>query len=145
MSEKDKGTFERAGAGVGGMAGKAADVGVDLMGSLIGGAARMLGGWWSDRSPGEAAQSFGSSEENSCRTHFNSRSSSSSRSFDEVRPLYQFGHLAGSNPDYQGKKFEDVESDLRNAWSGDNVTHYGDWDSVRDYISTGYGSATRSR
>ena len=28
--------------------------------------------------------------------------------YDDVRPAYQLGHVAGMNPDYQGRRFEDV-------------------------------------
>ena len=139
MTDRDKGNLERAGSSAGGLAGRAADTAVDLMGSVIGTAARMFGGWWSDRSPDEAVRSFGEQQDTACRTHFqNSKSSTSS--YDAVRPLYQFGHLAGSNPDYQGRSFEEVEGDLQNAWTGDAAQKYGDWASVRDYVSTGYKS-----
>jgi len=135
----DRGNLEKVGAGVGGLAGKAADTAVDLMGSMIRRVAGTVGGWWSDRSPNEAVISFGDREENSCRQHF-AQNRSRTTSYDAVRPLYQFGHLAGSNPDYQGRSFEDVESDLRNAWTSDQSTRYGDWDNVREYIATGYAT-----
>lgn len=139
MSDSDKGNLEKVGAGLGGLAGKAGDTAMNLMGSMIGSVARTVGGWWSDRSPDEALAAFGEREDSTCRTHFeNARRSSAPSSYDSVRPLYQFGHLAGSNPDYQGRSFDDVETDLKNAWTGDQARTYGDWRSVRDYISTGY-------
>ncbi|HEX6559186.1 MAG TPA: hypothetical protein VF021_06970 [Longimicrobiales bacterium] len=137
MTEKDQGNLERAGAGMGGLAGKAADTAVDLMGSMIRRVAGSVGGWWSDRSTDEASTAFGDREESTCRQHFELNRSQTT-SYDAVRPLYQFGHLAGSNPDYQGRSFEEVEPDLRTAWSGDQSQRYGDWDTVRDYVSTGY-------
>jgi hypothetical protein len=143
MTERDKGTFEKVGAGAGGLAGRVADTGVDLMGSMIRTVARSVGGWWSDRRPDDAARSFDERAENSCRTHFESARRSRS-SYDSVRPLYQFGHLAGQNPDYQGRSFEEVESDLRNAWSDDQRTRYGEWESVRDYVSGGYSARNPS-
>lgn len=139
MDDKEKGNLERVGAGMGGLAGKAADTAVDLMGSMIRRVAGSVGGWWSDRSPDEAKTMFGDREESTCRQHFD-QNGSKTTSYDAVRPLYQFGHLAGSNPDYQGRSFEDVEPDLRSAWTGDQSQQYGDWESVRDYISTGYGT-----
>lgn len=137
MDDKEKGNLERVGAGMGGLAGKAADTAVDLMGSMIRRVAGSVGGWWSDRSADEAVTTFGDREESTCRQHFDLNRSKTT-SYDAVRPLYQFGHLAGSNPDYQGRSFEDVEPDLRSAWTGDQSQQYGDWESVRDYISTGY-------
>lgn len=144
MSDSAKGNLERAGAELGGLAGKAGDTAVNMMGSMLRTVAGTLGGWWSDRTPDEALASFGDREESTCRRHFenNARRATATSSYDSVRPLYQFGHLAGGNPDYQGRSFKDVESDLKNAWTGDQAQTYGDWDSVRDYISTGY--TTRS-
>lgn len=136
MAEKDKGSMERMGEDVGGIAGKAADTAVDLMGSMIRTAASTFGGWWTDRSPEEAVRSFSETEDSSCRAHF--QNNNRGGSYDKIRPLYQFGHLAGSNPDYQGRPFEEVEPDLQAAWTGDQARQYGDWSTVRDYISTGY-------
>jgi hypothetical protein len=139
MSDNDRGgSMERMGEAMGGLAGKAGDTAVHLMSSMISTVANTVGGWWSDRTPDEALRTFGEREENTCRTHFQSRPSGATTSYDRVRPLYQFGHLAGQNPDYQGRTFEEVESDLRNAWSGDQTKQYGDWNSIRDYVNAGY-------
>ncbi|MGQ0815487.1 MAG: hypothetical protein ACT4O1_13700 [Gemmatimonadota bacterium] len=141
MADKDKGTFERIGSSAGGLAGKAGDTAVNLMGSMIRTVAGTVGGWWTDRTPDKALATFGEREDRACRTHFeNTRRGSS---YDTVRPLYQFGHLAGQNPDYQGRSFEDVEVDLRSAWSPDQARTHGDWDSVRDYVNTGYMTHSR--
>ena len=123
MSEK--GNLEKVGESMGAIAGKAADTAFDWMTSLLGGAASRLTNMWSDQA------------EQACRTDFEQRGAAD-KSYDAVRPLYQFGHLAGSNPDYQGRSFDEVESDLQNVWTGDQSKQYGDWKSVRDYISAGY-------
>jgi hypothetical protein len=145
MSDSDKGTFERVGSGVGGLTGKAADTAVDLMGSMLGTVGRTVGGWWAQRSPDDAVNSFSEEQDRSCRQHFEQVHRSNSQHYDAVRPLYQFGHLAGSNPDYQGRSFEDVEVDLKNAWTGDASQKYGDWSTVRDYVGTGYRSGSGGR
>jgi hypothetical protein len=139
-SNRDKGTFERAGGALGGLAGKAGDQAVNLMGSMIGTVARTVGGWWSDRSADEALETFGEQEDRACRTHFENAARTRDASYDTVRPLYQFGHLAGQNPDYQGRSFEDVETDLKTAWTGDQRLTYGDWEMVRDYVNTGFAT-----
>jgi hypothetical protein len=136
MSEQDKGTFEKVGSGMGAFAGKAADTAVDLMGSMINSAASLFGGWWSDRTPDEAVRKFTEREDSACRRHF--ENAARDRSYDNVRPLYQFGHLAGQNPDYQGRSFEEVESDLEKTWSASQSKQQGDWQSVRDYVGAGY-------
>jgi hypothetical protein len=142
MTDREKGTFEKVGAGVGGITGRVADTGIDLMGSMIKTVANTVGGWWSDRTPDEALRTFSPREDSTCRQHF--ENTRSDKSYDAVRPLYQFGHLAGQNPDYQGRSFEEVESDLKNAWTGDQAQRYGDWESVRDYVSGGYSARNPS-
>ena len=136
MTEREKGTFERVGRGFGGFAGRAADTGIDLAGTMIRTVGNIVGGWWSDRTADDARRMFGERSENACRRHFDSVPRDSS--YEAVRPLYQFGHLAGQNPDYHGRSFEEVESDLRNAWTSEQTRRYGDWNSVRDYVSGGY-------
>jgi hypothetical protein len=55
-----------------------------------------------------------------------------------VRPAYQLGHLAGRNPDYAGRSFDEVESDLQRGWTGDVAARHGDWTSVRPYARGAY-------
>jgi hypothetical protein len=147
MTQKtgDKGNFERVGEGVGSMAGKAADTAVDLMSSMLRTAASTFGGWWSRSTPDDAARSFGAEQDRTCRTHFENlqRSGGAGSSYDNVRPLYQFGHLAGSNPDYQGRSFAEVENELQRTWTPEHSSRYGDWNQVRDYINTGYTTHSR--
>jgi hypothetical protein len=143
-TNRDKGTFERAGSTVGGLAGMAGDSAVNLMGSMIGTVARTVGGWWSDRTPDEAARSFGEQADSSCRTHFENVARRD-KSYDAVRPLYQFGHLAGQNPDYRGRSFEEVETDLKTAWTDEQAITHGDWEMVRDYMRTGFATGHDKR
>ena len=142
MKDRDKGTFEKVGAGMGGVAGRAADTSLDLMGTMIRTVGNIVGGWWSDRTADDARRLFSEKSESACRTHF--ENTRSNQQYDAVRPLYQFGHLAGQNPDYQGRSFEEVETDLKNAWSTDQTRRYGDWSSVRDYVSAGYSARNAS-
>lgn len=143
----EKGNFERVGESVGSVAGKVTDTAVDLMGSMLRTAASTFGGWWERSTPDEAARSFSAEADNACRTHFENRrrsassaSTTSDTSYDTVRPLYQFGHLAGGNPDYQGRSFEEVEGDLKRTWTPEYTTAFGEWGNVRDYINTGYST-----
>lgn len=136
MTGENKGNLERLGSTTGGLAGKVGDAAVDIMGSMIRTVAGSVGGWWAERTPDDAATGFDEQAESSCRQHFENVRRSTS--YDAVRPLYQFGHLAGQNPDYQGRSFEEVESDLKNSWTDEKAQTYGSWDTVRDYVSTGY-------
>jgi hypothetical protein len=137
---RDKGNLERVGESVGSVAGKMGDTAIDLMSSMIKTAANTFGGWWSRNTPDDAVRNFGDAQDRACRTHFENVRRSSNTSYDTVRPLYQFGHLAGSNPDYQGRSFEEVESDLQRTWTPEYSTAFGEWSNVRDYINTGYST-----
>ncbi|HEY0150824.1 MAG TPA: hypothetical protein VGB92_02435 [Longimicrobium sp.] len=60
------------------------------------------------------------------------------RSYEEVRPLYQFGHMAGQNPDYQGRAFHQVEGELQSHWGSEQSQQHGSWPDVRGYVEFGY-------
>lgn len=60
------------------------------------------------------------------------------RSYEDVRPAYRLGHLAGGNPDYQTKSFETVEHEIQRGWSGDLTSRYGAWDAVRPFARDAY-------
>ncbi len=141
-SNSDKGNFERVGGTVGSVTGKVADTAVDLMSSMVRTAANTIGGWWARSTPDDAVRSFGPDQDNACRNHFEQRrrEGKSKSDYDAVRPLYQFGHMAGSNPDYQGRSFEEVENDLQRTWTPEYTTAFGEWTNVRDYVNTGYAT-----
>ncbi|MES2523086.1 MAG: YsnF/AvaK domain-containing protein [Gemmatimonadota bacterium] len=140
-------TSEAVAAGTGGVAGAAAGAAVGSLvgpiGTIIGGLAGAVGGWWSGRAIVEGAQSYTQDDEDYYRTHYMQRSSTAGRgstsanigAFDNARPAYQLGHLAGVNPDYRQRSFDEVEPDLSRAYmsAGRN-----DWNDVRDYARDAY-------
>ena len=60
------------------------------------------------------------------------------RSYDDVRPAYQLGHIASMNPDYNGRSFDEVEPELRYGWGNDLRARHGDWSAVRPYAEEAY-------
>jgi len=58
--------------------------------------------------------------------------------YDRTRPAYQYGFAMGSNPEYRGRNFADVESQLSGEWDADMTKQYGAWNDVRGYVSTAY-------
>jgi hypothetical protein len=60
------------------------------------------------------------------------------RSYEDVRPAYRLGHIAGGNPEYQGKSFESVEHEIQRGWAGDLAGRYGTWDTVREFARDAY-------
>lgn len=61
--------------------------------------------------------------------------------FSRARPAYEYGYGAGSNPEYRGRRFSDVEPDLRRGWTGDAARSSGDWDAVRGFVGDAYARA----
>jgi len=100
-----------------------------------------VGGWWAGRAVSEAASKFAEQDDNNYRQAYESRSDRlADRSYDDVRPAYQLGHLASENPDYNGKNFDDIEADLQRGWSNDLRARHGDWAAVRPYAQEAYSS-----
>lgn len=146
--DRDQGAMERMGEQIGGAAGRAVGRGTEMaanaMTSMLGSAMDSLGDWWSSSEAREAADSFNGERDRTCRSHFEGEGagegegSTPNRHYDDVRPLYQFGHMAGQNPDYQGRSFEEVEPDLQRAWDDDSRESPADWPEVRGYVGFGY-------
>ena len=135
---------EAAGGVSGGLAGAAIGSIGGPVGTLIGGLAGVIGGWWAGRSIAEAAKDYGDADDARYRTHYESSGRLGDRSYDDVRPAYQLGHIASRNPDYRGRDFDTVESDLKRGWTDDVGARHGDWSSVRNYAREAYthGSST---
>jgi hypothetical protein len=133
---------EAAGGISGGLAGAAIGSIGGPVGTLIGGLAGVVGGWWAGRSIAEAAKDYGTDDDRYYRTHYETGSRVGNRSYDDVRPAYQLGHLASRNPDYHGRDFDTVERDLRRGWSDEVGARHGDWSSVRGYAREGYTRGT---
>ena len=67
-------------------------------------------------------------------------------SYDDARPAYFLGDVAAANPEYDDRRFEDVEDELSRAWNA-NPAQHGEWLAVRGYASIGFqrGRERRSR
>ena len=133
---------ETAGGISGGLAGAAIGSIGGPVGTLVGGLAGVIGGWWAGRSIAEAAKDYGDADDRYYRNHYEASSRSASRSYEDVRPVYQLGHIASRNPDYAGRDFDKVEPDLRRGWSDEIGARHGDWSSVRGYAREGYTRGT---
>jgi hypothetical protein len=134
-----------AAEGVGGAAGGAAGAAIGAfagpIGLLVGGLAGVIGGWWAGKEAVEA--SWTKDDDAYYRNSYEgSPSRIADRSYDDVRPAYQIGHLAGTNPDYRARDWNDVEGDLQRAWSDDVRTRHGDWQAARPFARDAF---TRSR
>lgn len=146
------------GEGVGGLSGIAAGAALGSLGgplgTIIGGVAGAIGGWWAGRSVSEAASGFTDHDDEYYRKDFDTRYSASSTtdsdlakntartnavsSYDDARPVYQLGTIAGANPDYSNRSFDEVEPDLRRGYEASEYGKTRSWNDVRDYARDAY-------
>jgi hypothetical protein len=134
---------DAVGEGVGGVSGVLAGAAIGSLGgpigTVIGGIAGAIGGWWAGREISEAARHYTESDDAFYRNHYEASDRRlADRPYDQVRPAYQLGHIAGQNPDYRGRSFEAVEPDLRRGWDSATSDAHGSWDQVRDYARDAY-------
>ena len=134
---------DEVGEGVGGIGGMLAGAAIGTaggpIGTLIGGIAGAVGGWWAGRAVTEAASTMTNEDDSYYRSHYESSPNRlADRRYEDVRPAYQLGHVASHNPDYANRSWTDVESDLKQGWSGDTSRRYGEWSTVRGYASEGF-------
>jgi hypothetical protein len=134
---------ETVGESAGGFLGASGGMAVGAMGGpvglVLGGIAGAVGGWWAGRS---IADAMSVNDDDAFRRHFNQvgRGLADLR-YEDVRPAYVAGHLAGRNPDYADMSFEEVESDLRCGWGTEVVRHCGEWPTVRRYARVAFDRA----
>lgn len=58
--------------------------------------------------------------------------------FDRTRPAYEFGYVSAGDERFRGRRFDEIEPDLRQGWSTDYEQQYGAWDNVRGYVGDAY-------
>lgn len=141
------GTGEKIGEAIGGVSGALTGAAVGSpagpIGTIIGGIAGAVGGWWAGRNVADAAAQFNDHDDNNYRQAYEARQDRlADRTYDDVRPAYQLGHLASENPDYSGKNFEEIEMDLQRGWTNDLRARHGDWAAVRPFAEEAYASRT---
>lgn len=141
--DKHPGLGEQAGEGVGGIGGTLAGAAIGSaagpIGTIIGGIAGAAGGWWAGEKAGRALEDMGDHEPD-YRRHFETNSSRD-LTYDDARVGYSVGHMAGRNPDYRGRSWDEVEQDLRRGWKADERHQY---DDLRPYVRHGFERTSRA-
>jgi hypothetical protein len=139
MTERDKGTFERmgesVGAALGGAAGRANDMATDALGSLFTSALQSMGDWWAGSDAQQVLHAFKGEDEGACREH---HATGQGGDFSRARPHYQFGYVAGRNPAYHGKPFDQVEAELQRTWEAAARDDLGEWNEARERVGFAY-------
>jgi hypothetical protein len=109
---------------------------VDL---VVYGIGQSVGGWWAEREVAASVRHVTFEDDVVYRAHYDfSPTRLADRSYEVVRPAYLVGHIAGTNPAYDGMSFESVERDLRTGWTDDIRTKHGEWDAVRQYAKEAF-------
>ncbi|MGH7467582.1 MAG: hypothetical protein ACRENP_06300 [Longimicrobiales bacterium] len=125
---------------VGGIVGTAAGAGLGALagplGVLVGAAAGALGGWWAGHTVSDALHSY---NDQLNRSLYESRTGRSD--YEKVRDYHRFGHVAGTNPDYQDRSFDELETDLRRTWPEERL---GRWEDARDSVADGFRTSGRN-
>ena len=132
-----------ASEGVGGAAAGAAGAAIGALagpiGMFVGGLAGIVGGWWAGKAANEAAHHYTPEVDAAYRRAYESSSSRlADRSFEDVRPAYQAGHIAALNPDYRDRDFDAIESDLQRGWTDDLRARHGEWSAARPFARDAY-------
>ena len=84
--------------------------------------------------------SSGSDYNDDFRRDFQTRYGSTGGSYEDYAPGYNYGYQAANDPRYQGRNWDDVESDLRTNYGREypNST----WDRMKDSIRYGWDKVT---
>jgi hypothetical protein len=143
IRDENPGTAEVAGEGVGGIGGTLAGAGLGSLagpiGTVIGGIAGAVGGWWAGEKAGRSLEDMPQHEEH-YRTHYRDLGRNDV-AYDDARLGYGVGHVAGRNPDYRGRSFDEVEKDLRAGWRSTDR----DFDTMKPFVRTGFERTSTDR
>jgi len=105
------------------------------LGVVIGAIGGVVGGWW--KSARHENDVMPTTEQEACRAHFVTLAIDG-MSFDDARSGYTFGYIAGCNPDYSGRSYEEIEPDLRHGFTDAEA----EYDAIREFARFGYGRGT---
>jgi len=72
------------------------------------------------------------------RNHFTSRygNMGSNYKYETYQPAYQYGHRMASDPRYKGRRFEEIENDLRTDYTRNNPNST--WEQMKDSVRYGW-------
>jgi hypothetical protein len=98
------------------------------------------GGWWCHRSVADVLALFSTLDDTYYQAHFDHACADSSDiTYDDVRPAYVLGHLAGMDPDYLSRSWEEVAPDLAHSWT---LGAQSDWQSVSGFARAAFRRAS---
>lgn len=139
VKEDAENVGEATGSFLGGVGGMALGIAGGPIGLAIGAIAGALGGWWAGKG---VADAFTDKDLAAYREHYaRSPEHLADRTYEQVTPAYVAGHLAGRNPEWAGRSFDEIEADLQRSWNDDLVRKHGRWPAVRGYARAAFDRA----
>ena len=78
------------------------------------------------------------------RNHYSTQYASRGDTYDSLAPAYGYGTEARRNPKYQGRNWDDVESDLRTDWDSryPGTSGVSTWDKMKAAVRHGWNKMT---
>ena len=78
------------------------------------------------------------------RTHYSTQYANTGDTYDSLAPAYGYGTEARRNPKYQGRNWDDVESDLRSDWDTryPGTSGVSTWDKMKAAVRHGWDKMT---
>jgi hypothetical protein len=113
------------------------------IGSVVGAIAGAVAGWWAGHTIAGEAREYDREYDPLYREQY-APTLPADVSYDDIRPALQLGYLAGANPDWHGRRFDDVEPELQRGWET-VAPRLGSWDSVRAYAQNAFEKARAGR
>jgi hypothetical protein len=103
---------------------------------VLAGVAVVAGGYWASKKLFSAASELSDQDEQDCRTYYETHPMRSAGvPYSQARTVYVLGYVAGRNPDYSARPYDEVEPHLRGGYSGRGT---GSYDALRDFGRRGY-------
>lgn len=104
---------------------------------ILGTIAATIGGWWKTAS--NERHGMPATIEDEARAHFAAMTAlPPDMTFERARTGYSLGYMAGRNPEYAGRSFEEVEADLRTGFGLETGDEY---ERLREFVRFGYERA----
>jgi uncharacterized protein YjbJ (UPF0337 family) len=131
--------FGVAGGGTGGAAAGAAIGGVvgGPVGALVGGAVGAIAGGLAGKGAAEAVNP--TEEETYWQNEYKTRPYyKNGMDYSHYQPAYRYGWENATKPNYMGRKFDEVEPELRSNWNTARGASKAEWDDVRHATRDAY-------
>lgn len=103
-------------------------------GIALGTVAGTLGGWW--KKAADEGMDLPQEHDSACRDHFDQIAAPPpGMTYDSARPAYALGYTASRNPEYRGRRYEELEEELRQGFGNSRQQEF---DSMREFTRFGY-------